>query len=145
MKLTQNFRLQQLGFKKIALWSGPRNISTAMMYSFANRKDTRVVDEPLFGYFLKHTNLWRPSKDEVLSTMEQDPKKILSELTNPKQDQAVFFMKHMANHLIDLDWSFLKGFSNIILTRHPKDVILSYSKHIKNPSMLDLCFEILKL
>ena len=142
MKLTQNFRLQQLGFKKIALWSGPRNISTAMMYSFANRKDTRVVDEPLFGYFLKHTNLWRPSKDEVLSTMEQDPKKILSELTNPKQDQAVFFMKHMANHLIDLDWSFLKGFSNIILTRHPKDVILSYSKHIKNPSMLDLCFEI---
>ena len=80
MKLTQNFRLQQLGFKKIALWSGPRNISTAMIYSFANRKDTRVVDEPLFGYFLKHTNLWRPSKDEVLSTMEQDPKKILSEL-----------------------------------------------------------------
>ena len=128
--------------KKIALWSGPRNISTAMMYSFANRKDTKVVDEPLFGYFLNHTNSWRPSRDEVLSSMEQNPSRIIHELSNPACENPVFFMKHMANHLIDLDWSFLNDFKNIVLTRDPKEVLLSYSKHIKDPSMLDLCFKI---
>ena len=59
--------------KKIALWSGPRNISTALMYSFANRQDTKVIDEPLFGYFLKHTGTWRPSRKEVLETMDLNP------------------------------------------------------------------------
>ena len=128
--------------KKIALWSGPRNISTAMMYSFANRDDVRVVDEPLFGYFLKKTGVWRPSREEVLDVMEQNPKKIISQLLNPIDDKSIFFMKHMANHLIDIDWSFLTSFNNIILTRDPKDVILSYYNHIKNPSILDLCYEI---
>ena len=60
---------------KIALWSGPRNISTALMYSFGNRMDFAIVDEPLFGYFLDYTGAWRPSRDEVLKIMEKDPKK----------------------------------------------------------------------
>ena len=62
---------------KIALWSGPRNISTAMMYSFGNRADTSIVDEPLFGYFLKQTGVWRPSREEVLATMETDASAII--------------------------------------------------------------------
>lgn len=127
---------------KIALWSGPRNISTAMMYSFGNRADTSIVDEPLFGYFLKHTGVWRPSREEVLATMDTDVSKLIKELCEPNTKTEIFFMKHIANHLIDLDWSFLENFRNVILTRDPKKVLLSYSNHVKLPTMLDVAFEI---
>ena len=127
---------------KIALWSGPRNISTAMMYSFANRGDTTVVDEPMFGYFLDHTGVWRPSREEVLATMETDSKKVVDALLEPKTDQPIFFMKHMANHLIDLDWDFTEGFKNIILTRNPKDMLLSYTKQVTEPTLLDTTYEL---
>ena len=127
---------------KIALWSGPRNISTAMMYSFGNRADTSIVDEPLFGYFLKQTGVWRPSREEVLATMDTDASKVINELCEPNTKADIFFMKHIANHLIDLDWSFLKNFRNVILTRDPKKVLLSYDAHVKSPTMLDVAYEI---
>jgi len=126
---------------KIALWSGPRNISTAMMYSFGNRADSTIVDEPLFGYFLNHTGVWRPSRDEVLASMETDALEIVKELCNPSMSSKVYFMKHIANHLIDLDWTFLKNFKNIILTRDPKRVLLSYDVHVKSPTMLDVAYK----
>ena len=127
---------------KIALWSGPRNISTALMYSFANRNDVKVIDEPLFGYFLNYSGAWRPSRKEVLATMELIPENIIEQIVNPTINKPVFFIKNMANHLIDLNWSFLDNFYNIILTRDPKDMLMSYSKHIGNPTMLDTCYEI---
>ena len=127
---------------KIALWSGPRNISTAMMYSFGNRADTSIVDEPLFGYFLKQTGVWRPSREEVLSSMETDASSIIKKLSNPNINSEIYFMKHIANHLVDLDWSFLKDFRNVILTRDPKKVLLSYEAHVKSPTILDIAFEI---
>jgi len=127
---------------KIALWSGPRNISTAMMYSFGNRADTSIVDEPLFGYFLKQTGVWRPSREEVLATMETDASAIIKKLSNPNINSGIYFMKHIANHLIDLDWSFLKDFRNVILTRDPKKVLLSYEAYVKSPTILDLAYEI---
>ena len=126
---------------KIALWSGPRNISTALMYSFANRSDTAVVDEPLFGYFLKHTGVWRPSREEVLATMETDPEKIIHSLLEPSTNMPVYFMKHMANHLVDLDLAFLDSFKNVILIRNPKDVLLSYSKQVEEPTLLDTAYK----
>jgi len=126
---------------KIALWSGPRNISTALMYSFANRSDTAVVDEPLFGYFLKQTGVWRPSREEVLATMETDPEKIINSLLEPSTDMPVYFMKHMANQLIDLNLAFLDCFKNVILIRDPKDVLLSYSKQIEEPTLLDTAYK----
>jgi hypothetical protein len=126
---------------KIALWSGPRNISTALMYSFANRSDTAVVDEPLFGYFLKQTGVWRPSREEVLATMETDPEKIIHSLLEPSTDMPVYFMKHMANQLIDLNLAFLDCFKNVILIRDPKDVILSFSKQIEEPTLLDTAYK----
>ncbi len=126
---------------KIALWSGPRNISTAMMYSFANRSDTAVVDEPLFGYFLKQTGAWRPSRKEVLATMETDPKKIIDSLLEPSTDMPVFFMKHMANQLVDLDLAFLDSFKNVVLIRDPKSVLLSYSKQVEEPTLLDTAYK----
>jgi hypothetical protein len=126
---------------KIALWSGPRNISTALMYSFANRSDTAVVDEPLFGYFLKQTGAWRPSREEVLATMETDPKKIIHSLLEPSTDMPVYFMKHMANHLIDLNLAFLDSFKNVVLIRNPKEVLLSYSKQVEEPTLLDTAYK----
>ncbi|HIA07357.1 MAG TPA: sulfotransferase family protein [Flavobacteriales bacterium] len=127
--------------KKIALWSGPRNISTALMYSFANRSDTAVVDEPLFGYFLKHTGVWRPSRKEVLATMETNAINIMDTLLNPPTDMPVYFMKHMANHLIDLNLDFLANFENVLLIRDPKDMLLSYSKNVKEPTLLDTAYK----
>jgi len=127
--------------KKIALWSGPRNISTALMYSFANRSDTAVVDEPLFGYFLKHTGVWRPSRKEVLATMETNAINIMDTLLNPPTDMPVYFMKHMANHLIDLNLDFLANFENVLLIRDPKDMLLSYSKNVKGPTLLDTAYK----
>lgn len=128
--------------RKIALWSGPRSISTALMYSFANRGDTAVVDEPLFGYFLKQTGVWRPSRDEVLATMETDPAKVIDSLLEPPTELPVYFMKHMANHLVDLDLSFLERFENVILIRDPRDVLLSYSARVEAPTLLDTGYEI---
>jgi hypothetical protein len=126
---------------KIALWSGPRNISTALMYSFANRSDTAVVDEPLFGYFLKQTGAWRPSREEVLATMETDPNKVIHSLLEPSTDMPVYFMKHMANQLIDLDLAFVNHFKNVILIRDPRDVLLSYSKQVEEPTLLDTAYK----
>jgi hypothetical protein len=134
--------MKKLGVKKIALWSGPRNISTALMYSFANRQDTKVIDEPLFGYFLKHTGVWRPSREEVLDSMDLNPSSVINNMIHPDVNQSVYFIKNMANHLLGLDWSFLANFHNIILTRHPKEMLLSYSQHMEKPTMLDTCYEI---
>jgi len=127
--------------KKIALWSGPRNISTALMYSFANRSDTAVVDEPLFGYFLEHTGVWRPSREEVLATMETDASNIVDTLINPPTDMPVYFMKHMANHVAGLELDFLQEFDNILLIRDPKDVLLSYSRNVTEPTLLDTAYK----
>ena len=126
---------------KIALWSGPRNISTALMYSFANRSDTEIVDEPLFGYFLKQTGAWRPSREEVLQSMETDSKILIDALINSEVNAPIFFMKHMANHLIGLDWDFVKNFKNIILIRDPNDMLLSYSRNMRQPTLLDTAYK----
>jgi len=111
------------------------------MYSFAQRKDTTVIDEPLFGYFLEHTGVDRPSREEALACMEKDANKVIADLL-ALNDSPVYFIKHIANHLIDLDWTFIKGFKNIILTRHPKDVLTSYTKNIETPTLLDTAYQI---
>jgi hypothetical protein len=111
------------------------------MYSFANRSDTAVVDEPLFGYFLKQTGAWRPSREEVLATMETDPQKVIDSLLEPSTDTPVFFMKHMANQLVDLNLDFLDSFQNVVLIRNPKDVLLSYSKQVEEPTLLDTAYK----
>lgn len=111
------------------------------MYSFGNRQDCGVVDEPLFGYFLKHTGLYRPSRQEVLAEMELDPDKVIHQL-NSYDASPLYFMKHMANQLIDLDWSFIQAYWNVILTRHPEDMLTSYVKQIEHPSLLDTAYGI---
>lgn len=125
--------------RTVALWAGPRNGSTATMYSFAERSDTRVMDEPLFGHFLAHTGVDRPSRHDVLASMPTERDAALMSLL-PNEHDDVLFLKHMANHLEGLVWEDVDGpgHAHVILTRHPDGVLPSYRAHIDAPTMLDL-------
>ena len=125
----------------VALWAGPRNGSTATMYSFAQRSDTRVMDEPLFGHFLAHTGVERPSREDVLNTMPKSRDDVLQSI-EPKEEDDVLFLKHMANHIEGLAWHDVDGpkHKHVILTRHPDGVLHSYRQHIAEPTMLDLSY-----
>lgn len=125
--------------KRICLWSGPRNISTALMYSFARRSDTIVVDEPLYAHYLNETDAdeYHPGAEEVLQTMETDGKKVVDWMLGPHEKPVVFF-KQMTHHLVNIDWSFLNQTINIILTRDPKEMLPSYAKEVENPTMRDV-------
>lgn len=115
---------------KIACWSGPRNISTALMRSWSSRNDTFVSDEPFYAYYLKEKQLKHPMYREIIDyypiTFKDIVKGLKSKIPNEKEH---WYQKHMAHHLIDLNnihW--IKNFENCILIRHPKDVINSYIK-----------------
>ena len=115
---------------RIACWSGPRNISTALMRSWSSRIDSFVSDEPFYAYYLKEKQLKHPMYKEIIehypNTYEDVVTSLISEIPN---DKELWYQKHMAQHLIDLnnlDW--IKNFENCILIRHPKDVINSYIK-----------------
>ncbi len=125
--------------KRLCLWSGPRNISTALMYSFAQRPDTVVFDEPLYGYYLNQTSAkeYHPGANEVMNAMECDGVKVVEFMMGAFPSEVVFF-KNMCHHLLDLDKTFMKDTLNLILTRHPAQVIASFSKEIPNPSLLDI-------
>tara|TARA_B100001250_G_C19791970_1_gene786959 strand:+ start:1294 stop:2025 length:732 start_codon:yes stop_codon:yes gene_type:complete len=115
---------------RIAMWSGPRNISTAMMRSFENRKDTSVIDEPFYAYYLKNKGFNHPMRDEILKSQHTSWNKVASLCSGDiPNDSYIWYQKHMAHHILecsDLRW--LKNVKNCILIRNPKDVINSYSK-----------------
>lgn len=125
--------------KRLCLWSGPRNISTALMYSFAQRPDTTVFDEPLYGYYLKQTiaKEYHPGAIEIMNSMECDGSKVVDFMMGEFDADVVFF-KNMCHHLLELDTAFMQDTINLILTRHPAQVITSFSKEIPNPSLLDI-------
>ncbi len=126
---------------RICLWSGPRNVSTALMYSFAQRPDTAVVDEPFYAHFLAHTPArdYHPGAEEVLQTMEQDINLVLRDVifADYPGKSAVFF-KQMTHHLVEMDWAFMADTVNILLTRHPREMLPSYAKNIELPTMADV-------
>ena len=127
---------------RIAMWSGPRNISTAMMRSFENREDTLVIDEPFYAYYLNKTCLNHPLRAKVLASQSIDWHEIVSKLNGeiPKE-KTIFYQKHMVHHILSFDnISWLKNFKNCLLIRHPKQVIISYSKKNKINSLYDLGF-----
>ena len=114
----------------IAMWSGPRNISTALMRSFENRSDCFVSDEPFYSYFLYKTGLKHPLSDEIIKSGLIDYNEIIKCITGPiPSSKNIWYQKHMAHHILEgenLDW--IKNMKNCLLIRHPSDVILSYSK-----------------
>ena len=107
--------------KRICLWSGPRNISTALMYSFAQRRDTHVIDEPLYGHYLRITNANHPGREEVLKNMNCDGNSVMRDIMRDKESNfKILFMKQMSHHLQDLDDEFLQKVDNIFLIRDPR-------------------------
>lgn len=114
----------------LAMWSGPRNISTAMMRSFENRDDCVVSDEPLYAAFLKQTGLDHPGAAEVIASGECDWRKVTATLSSAIPDnKSVWYQKHMSHHLLDgMDHQWIYALSNVFLIRHPSAVVASYIK-----------------
>jgi hypothetical protein len=122
---------------RVNLWSGPRNVSTALMYSFAQRADTRVVDEPLYAHYLRVSGAEHPGRDEVLAWQENDGAKVVREVILGPCDKPVLFMKHMAHHLVEIDRAFLARCANVILTRDPTDMLPSLAENLRTPTLRD--------
>jgi len=126
---------------RIAMWSGPRNISTAMMRSWENRKDTQVVDEPLYGPFLHHTQKQHPMAKEIIKHQGSDEKRIIDHLIHDEidDDKSIYYQKHMCHHILEgYDISWILNLTNIFLIRDPHFVMASYLKKHKNPTPEDL-------
>ncbi len=123
---------------RICLWSGPRNVSTALMYSFAQRSDTRVIDEPLYGHYLRASGRYHIGRDEVLEATETDGEKVVREVILGPCDRPVLFMKQMAHHLTELDLGFLEHTANVLLIRDPADVLRSLAKQMPNAELEDV-------
>ena len=116
----------------IAMWSGPRNLSTAMMRSFENRKDTVVFDEPFYAHYLSVTKLNHPGRDQILDFQSTNWNEVVEKCTNTSfHDKKLCYQKHMAQHnLQGFDISWIKDVQNCILIRDPKCVIASYGKKL---------------
>jgi Sulfotransferase domain len=112
----------------LAMWSGPRNISTAMMYSFANRADCEAWDEPFYGFSLMHKGNDHPMRNEVIASMETNWDKLVTKCTTPSR-KPLLYQKHMTHHMLDgYDRSFILTLTNAFLIRSPNRVLASYSQ-----------------
>ena len=123
----------------ICLWSGPRNVSTALMYSFAQNDAIAVVDEPLYGHYLRITGADHPGADEVIAAMNCDGASVMRELLRRQAEnpEPRLFIKHMAHHLVGLDLGFLHETCNIFLIRDPRDMLPSLSIQLPEPCLAD--------
>ncbi len=124
------------------MWSGPRNISTAMMRAWGNRPDTFVCDEPLYAHYLRVTGLPHPGAAEVIAQHESDWKKVIAWLTEAAPEgKPIFYQKHMTHHLLpEIDRSWLAGVTNCFLIRQPQEVITSYIAKNNDPTVEDVGF-----
>jgi len=121
------------------MWSGPRNISTALMRSWGNRPDTSVCDEPLYAHYLAVTGRNHAGAADVIAHHETDPAKVIDRLTGPVPDnRLVFYQKHMAHHLLDdIDRAWLDDVTNCFLIRDPREMLTSLVKHVPKPTLQD--------
>jgi hypothetical protein len=124
---------------RIAMWSGPRNISTALMRSWGNRPDTFVCDEPFYGHYLQHTGIAHPGADEVVRHQETDWRKVVGWLTGPiPEGKAIFYQKHMAHHLLPhMDRAWLDQVTNCFLIREPREMLTSLLHFLPQPTLAD--------
>ena len=127
---------------KIAMWSGPRNLSTAMMYAFAARGDCAVWDEPVYAAYLRETGIDHPVRDQIIASHEADPSKVAAGCIGEiPQDQSLFYQKHMTLHMIpQFDRQFMRELTNVFLIRHPARVVASYAKKREGPTLADIGF-----
>ncbi len=122
---------------RISLWSGPRNVSTAVMYAFRSRVDTTVVDEPLLGHYLRATGVHQPARDAVLATFDLDGDRVVRDRMLGDWPTPVVMFKNMAHHLVDLDDTFLDELHNVVLTRDPRHMLPSLARGIPDPQVFE--------
>lgn len=124
---------------RLAMWSGPRNISTAMMRSWGNRDDATVCDEPLYAYFLKETGKPHPMAAEIIAHHDNDWRHVVDWLTGPiPGGRRVFYQKHMTHHLLpSIERGWLSQVTNCFLIRNPSEMLTSYLKKMPNPTIED--------
>ncbi|HSR66456.1 MAG TPA: sulfotransferase family protein [Acidobacteriota bacterium] len=122
---------------RLCLWSGPRNVSTALMYAFAQRDDTRVFDEPLYAHYLAVTGVDHPGREAVLADQDRDGNKVVRQVVMGRHNKPVLFFKMMAHHLIQLDRTFLASTANVFLIRDPREMLPSLAQQVEHPKLGD--------
>ena len=115
---------------RIAMWSGPRNLSTAMMRSFGSRSDSFVTDEPFYGCFLRDTGRQHPMRDEVIASMDCDWRSVMDSLAGePPAGSPIWYQKHMWHMMVGpIGYDDFAGFRHAFLIREPERMIASYLK-----------------
>jgi hypothetical protein len=124
---------------RIAMWSGPRNISTAMMRSWGSRPDTFVCDEPLYAYYLQKTGLAHPLADEIIRTHDPDWRRVVAWLTGEiPHGKTIFYQKQMAHHLLpEIEWDWTDRLTNCFLIREPSEMLTSLLEFLPSPILSD--------
>jgi len=127
---------------KIAMWSGPRNLSTALMYAFAARGDCAVWDEPFYAAYLGASGLNHPMRDAVIAAGERDAARVAARcVAQIPDDMRLFYQKHMTLHMIPaFERGFMRALTNVFLIRHPARVVASYIRKREGPTVDDLGF-----
>lgn len=128
---------------RIAMWSGPRNLSTALMRSFGNRRDTVVADEPLYAAYLDATGVDHPGREEILARHERDPATVVRSLIGPvPEGKPIWYQKHMSHHLLpefeEVVPEWLDRPRHAFLVRDPARVIVSFARVVAEPTPEDL-------
>ncbi|MDE2140080.1 MAG: HAD family hydrolase [Gammaproteobacteria bacterium] len=128
---------------RIAMWSGPRNISTAMMRAWENRGDTAVTDEPLYAHYLLETGVPHPGREEVLAAQSSDWREITRMLTGPvPQGKPIWYQKHMTQHVLaGMPLAWLDGLHNCFLIRAPEAVVASFTQNRPDAALWELGYE----
>ena len=128
--------------KRIAVWSGPRNLSTALMRSFGSRNDFDIIDEPFYASYLKITGIKHPMFDEIIKSQSSDYKEVSEYCRNGYFKRLYQYQKHMTHHMINNDYiEFASSLKNVFLVRKPALVLRSYKKKNKNYDFQDLGFK----
>ncbi|MBU1336142.1 MAG: HAD family hydrolase [Alphaproteobacteria bacterium] len=124
------------------MWSGPRNLSTAMMRAFSSRPDCAVSDEPFYAAYLAATGIIHPMNEAVLASQPQDPQRVAADMLGPVPGgKPVWYQKHMAHHMIEgfpRDW--MDGVTNVFLLRRPERVLASYAQKREDVTLRDIGF-----
>lgn len=124
----------------IAMWSGPRNISTAMMYSFGNRPDCEAWDEPFYAFSLLHHGNDHPMREAIIAANDSDWDRLVARCLAPAA-KPVFYQKHMTHHMLPgYDRTWIRGLTNAFLIRNPRRVLASYVKKWSDVGLRDIGF-----
>ncbi|MBU2960654.1 HAD family hydrolase [Citreicella sp. C3M06] len=128
---------------RIAMWSGPRNLSTALMYAFGSRPDFHVVDEPFYGPYLRRTRLPHPMAQQIMEDRFETAREVSAALRGPlPQGKQHAYHKHMCQHMIPgMPRDFMTSCVHVFLLRHPARVVASFSKGYEDPTAADIGFE----